>query len=308
MRLNQISTATIRYPHDHSFGQDRTKAGERRTLAVLCLTTTTMFVEIAAGIAYNSMALLADGLHMASHSAALLIAAIAYMYVRRHARDERYSFGTGKVNALAAFASAVILALFALFMVEKSIDRFLNPVTIGFNQAILVAAFGLFVNAVSVVILGGHGDGDRHGGEGHDHDHNLRAAYLHVVVDALTSLLAIAALLAGKFLGLNWMDPAMAIVGAALVARWSWGLLRDSSRILLDRQAPRDLRESIREVLQTPHDRITDLHVWSVGPQIYAASIAVVTTQPRQPEYYKALLPADMGLVHATVEVNHVFP
>jgi len=218
--------------HDHSFGQDVRRPGESRTLIVIGITAAMMVVEIAAGIAFGSMALLADGLHMGSHAAALTVTAVAYVYARRHAGDPRYSFGTGKVNALGGFSSAVLLAMFALLMVWESVHRFLNPVEIHFDRAILVAVIGLVVNGASALVLGtghGHGHGDHHAddhdhardhgphGHSHGHDHNLRAAYFHVLADALTSVLAIVALLAGKHLGLTWMDPAMGIVGAGLV-------------------------------------------------------------------------------------------
>ncbi|MGB5607249.1 MAG: CDF family Co(II)/Ni(II) efflux transporter DmeF, partial [Gammaproteobacteria bacterium] len=237
---------TRQWQHDHIFGQDKVRPGERRTLWVILITATMMVIEITAGLVYGSMALLADGLHMASHTAALGITTIAYVYTRRCAADSRFCFGTGKVNAFAGYTSAVLLALFALLMAWESINRLFNPVEIAFNQAIVVAVLGLIVNGVSMIMLGGHHHGHDHEHQHadphhhrHEHtDHNLRAAYLHVLADALTSLLAIFALLAGKFMGLNWMDPVMGIVGAILVARWSLGLIRDTSGILLDHQAP----------------------------------------------------------------------
>ena len=241
MRTNNIH----QWQHEHVFGQDKVRPGERRTLWVIFITATMMVVEITTGLAYGSMALLADGLHMGSHTAALGITTIAYVYTRRCAADSRFCFGTGKVNAFAGYTSAVLLALFALLMAWESVNRLFNPVEIAFNQAIVVAVLGLIVNGFSMFMLGVHHDHDH--GHAHQHtdshhhshahpDHNLRAAYLHVLADALTSLLAIFALLAGKFLGLNWMDPAMGIVGATLVARWSIGLIRDTSGILLDHQ------------------------------------------------------------------------
>ena len=209
------------WTHEHSFGQEQVQAGERKTIAVILITAIMMVVEIAAGLAFGSMALLADGLHMASHTVAIGIAAFAYIYARRHAFDPRFNFGTGKVNALAGFGSAVLLVIFVLFMAWESVLRFVNPVDIAFNQAIVVAVIGLAVNGVSAVILSqspghDHGHGHAHDHEHehdhdhHHHDHNLRAAYIHVIADALTSLLAIFALLAGKYFGLNWLDPVMA--------------------------------------------------------------------------------------------------
>ena len=216
--------------HVHHFGQAEPRAGEARTRIVVLLTAVTMVVEIVAGLVYGSMALLADGLHMASHDSALGLALIAYIYARRHAHDRRFSFGTGKVNALAGFASAVVLALFALMMAGESLRRFFEPVPIAFNEAIVVALLGLVVNGLSVGILRDHHEHDHHGE--HEHDHNLRAAHLHVLADALTSLLAIFALLAAKHFGAVWMDPAMGIVGGILVALWAWGLLKDIHRWL----------------------------------------------------------------------------
>ena len=290
--------------HEHTFGQDRVQRGERRTLIVVILTAATMVVEIAAGLAFGSMALLADGLHMASHATALGIAVFAYAYTRRFAADSRYSFGTGKVNALAGFTSAVLLALFAVGMAVESVERFIDPVAIAFNSAIFVAVIGLVVNGASVFILAvPHHSHDHHH---HDHggsDHNLRGAYLHVVADSLTSLLAIFALLMGKYFGAVWMDPAMGIVGALLIARWSWGLLRGTSHVLLDRQAPDAIRTGVQEAIEAHGtDRIADLHVWSVGPEVYAADIALVSDDPQPPDHYKGLIPRDLGLVHMTVE------
>ena len=284
--------------HQHSFGQEKVREGERKTLIVITITAVMMVVEIAAGIAFGSMALLADGLHMASHTAAIGIAAFAYIYARRRAFDERFSFGTGKVNSLAGFASAVLLIVFALLMVGESTERFFNPVAIAFDQAILVAVLGLVVNGVSAVVLG-------HSGSAQGHDHNLRAAYFHVLADALTSVLAIIALVAGKFYGLNWLDPAMGIVGALLVARWSMSLIRSTSQILLDHQAPDSLRERIRTAIENcDMARVSDLHVWSIGPNVYAAEIAIVSDTPREPSFYRNLLPTDTGLAHVTVEVQ----
>jgi len=290
-----------RWQHEHTFGQDVRKPGESRTMLVIALTAGMMVVEIAAGLAFGSMALLADGLHMASHAAALSVAAAAYVYARRHAADERFSFGAGKVNALAGFTGAVLLAVFALLMAGESVHRMLAPVGIAFDRAVFVAAVGLAVNGVSAVLLGHRHDGEAE----HHHDHNLRSAYLHVMADALTSVLAILALLAGKYLGLVWMDPVMGIVGALLVARWAVGLLRTTSGVLLDRQAPEHVGESIREAVAGDSDaEVADLHVWSVGPGIYSVIVSVVTSAPQPPEHYKRLMPERLNLVHRTVEVH----
>lgn len=300
-----------RWQHSHAFGQDVRRRGESRTIVVIALTGVMMVIEIAAGIIYGSMALLADGLHMASHAAALSINAFAYVYARRHAHDESFSFGTGKVNTLGGFTGAVLLAGFALIMVWESVVRLVTPVEIAFNQAIFVAVIGLVVNGVSVLILDVHHDdeGHDHGHHdhhhGHHHDHNLVSAYLHVLADALTSLLAIFALLGAKYFGLIWADPMMGIVGAALVARWSWGLLRSTANILLDRETTDELRTVIRDKIEADADNnIADLHVWSVGPNIYSVIVSVVTHDPRPPDHYKRLIPSDIGVMHVVVEVH----
>jgi cation diffusion facilitator family transporter len=304
--------------HTHTFGQDRKLPGELHTIIVIAITATMMIVEISAGIMFGSMALLADGVHMASHAAALTINAFAYIYARRHAHDAKYSFGTGKVNALGGFTGAVLLSIFALMMAFESIDRIIHPVEIAFNQAIFVAVLGLIVNGVSVFILGHH-RGHHHEQNGHQdhphagqkppehihhhHDHNLRAAYLHVLADAVTSMLAIFALLTAKYIGLIWMDPVMGIVGAVLVSRWSLGLLRATSAVLLDRQGPEHITTSIKQSIEDDDNWIADLHLWSIGPNIYGVIISVVTRDPQSPDHYKELIPSNLGLVHVTVEV-----
>jgi cation diffusion facilitator family transporter len=301
-------------------GQEKKRPGEFRTIVVIAVTATMMVVEIAAGIVFGSMALLADGLHMASHAAALSISAFAYIYARRHAHDERYSFGTGKVNSLGGFTGAVLLAVFALMMAWESVVRIVYPVDISFNQAIVVAFVGLIVNGASVFILGHkhehvHEDGDHSHHEHeemhaashdhHHHDHNLRAAYLHVLADALTSVLAIFALLAGKYFGLIWMDPVMGIVGAILVSRWSAGLLHTTGAVLLDRQGPAHIRDEIRESIESHDDnRVADLHFWSIGPNIYAVEVTIVTHEPQPPHHYKDMLPEAIGVAHVNVEVH----
>lgn len=305
------------WQHSHTFGQDTRKPGEARTIVVIIITATMMVVEIFAGIAFGSMALLADGLHMASHAAALAIAAFAYVFARRRAYDREYSFGTGKMNALGGYTGAVLLAVFALMMVWESVERLVLPVAIAFNQAIAVAVVGLLVNGVSALVLQDEHDHE-HSHDAHDafddyhddhhthhHDHNLRAAYFHVLADALTSLLAIFALLTGKYFGWNWTDPAMGIVGAILVARWSWGLVVASSSVLLDKQAPKYLRDAVCAAIENDGDtRVTDLHIWSIGPGIHAVDLAVVANNPKSPFFYKQLLPKKCRIVHATVEVH----
>ncbi|MEM9028136.1 MAG: CDF family Co(II)/Ni(II) efflux transporter DmeF [Pseudomonadota bacterium] len=308
------------WTHDHIFGQDQARPGERRTLIIVVVTALFMVVEIVAGLYYGSMALLADGLHMASHAAALGISVAAYVYARQNASNRDFSFGTGKVNSLAAFASAILLAGFAALMAVESVERLFNPVSISFDQAILVAVLGLLVNGASAWLLAStahhhHRHTHDHDHHHHDHahtsqserhsDHNLQAAYLHVLADALTSLLAIFALLAGKYAGAAWLDPVMGIVGAILVANWSWGLLRMSAKVLLDWQLEEPKMERLRDALLAERsDRIADLHVWAIGQSQYAAEVAIVTDHEHSPAHYKRLIPSDLGVVHATVEVH----
>lgn len=310
-------------PHDHVFGQDQRRPGEARTLAVFALTVITMVVEIAAGIWTGSMALLADGLHMGSHALALGIVAIAYWYARRHAANPAFSFGTGKVNALGGYTGALLLGVFGFAMAWESIDRMLNPVTIAFDYAIGVAVIGLVVNGLSVLILGHdehshHSHSHTHAHQTHNHsqhqqrdhdhdedDHNLRSAYFHVLADALTSLLAIVALLAGKYADLFWMDPLMGVIGAILVTRWSITLLADTSATLLDKQAPQYLEHRVRNALEVgDNDQVTDLHLWSVGPGLLAAEIVVVTDSEATANDFRARLPDHLGLVHSTIEIH----
>jgi cation diffusion facilitator family transporter len=258
------------------------------------------------------MALLADGLHMGSHATALGIAAFAYAYARKNATNARFSFGTGKVNALGGFTGALLLAGFALFMVIESVDRFMNPVVISFNGAIFVAIIGLIVNGVSAWILGddhdhshAHHEDESHSHHHHSHhDHNRQAAYFHVLADALTSLLAIIALLAGKYAGWNWMDPVMGIVGAILITRWSWGLLRTTAGVLLDEQQA-SIVQDIKRTVECDDTRVSDLHVWSIGPNLYAAIVAIVAHDPQPPGHYRdRIQTGHSSLVHVTVEVE----
>lgn len=296
------------WKHEHTFGTDVQTRGERRTVWVIGVTAAMMLVEIAAGLLFGSMALLADGFHMGTHAAALSVAVFAYVFARRHAGDPSFSFGTGKVGALGGFASAVGLAVVALFVFGESVKRLALPPTIRFNQAIAVACLGLVVNLVCALLLRedphhetmpGHHHGHQH------HDHNLRGAYLHVLADALTSVLAIAALTAGKLLGWVWMDPVMGIVGSVVIAQWSFGLLRDTGRVLLDAEVPAERREAIRSAIESSEDnRVADLHIWRVGPRHLAAIVSLVTHAPRSPDHYKRLLAAHEDLVHVTVEVH----
>jgi cation diffusion facilitator family transporter len=315
-----------RWKHPHAYGAEAHE-GERRTRWVVGITLAMMIGEIVAGSVFGSMALLADGWHMGTHAAALGVAVFAYAYARRHAGDPRYSFGTGKVGALGGFASAVGLAVVAVLVLGESVTRLTAPVTIRFDQAIAVAALGLLVNLGCAFLLReapphhlhpGHdahvagepdgGAGAHHGHPVH-HDHNLRAAYLHVLADALTSVLAIVALVAGRSLGWTWMDPAMGVVGSVVIARWSWGLLGVTSSVLLDGEIEEGRRRSLVAAIERHgDDRVADLHVWRVGPRHLAAIVSVVTQSPREPSHYRALLGTFPDLVHVTVEVNGCGP
>lgn len=268
--------------HNHVFLGDRHDENARRTLWVVALTAVMMVGEIIAGSIFNSMALLADGVHMATHAGALAVAAAAYAFARRHAYDRRFSFGTGKVGDLAGFASALVLALIALGIGVESVARLFDPRPVAFTEATLVAVLGLAVNIASAFLLAGshsHGhDHDHDHDHGHDHrhrDNNFRSAFVHVLADALTSVLAIAALLSGRYLGWVWLDPAMGIVGAVVIAIWSWSLLRDTATVLLDASDPH-LEAEVRQEVESPGDaRITDLHIWRVGPGAHAAIVSV---------------------------------
>lgn len=277
---------------------------ERNSLLVILLTVTMMAVEIAAGLIFNSMALLADGWHMGTHAGAIGITFFAYRYARRHADDPGYCFGTGKVGVLGGYTSAIILAMVALLMAGESAQRFFNPRPIRFNEAIIVAGVGLVVNLVSAFIL--KSSGHHHEDHNHNHDHNLTAAYLHVIADALTSVLAIIALLFGKHFGWIWMDPAMGIVGAVVISRWAYLLIRDTSTILLDNTSDTELSGAIMEVIENDSDNIiSDMHLWQISSNKIAAVIALVTHYPKSPAYYKGLLENFKELDHVTVEVNH---
>jgi cation diffusion facilitator family transporter len=318
--------------HSHVFLGAGHAGNERRTWSVVWLCGAMMLLEIVGGSIFGSLALIADGLHMSTHAGALLLAAVAYRYARRHAEDPRFVFGTGKLGDLAGFTSAIVLAMIALLIGYEAVDRLFHPVAINFGAAIPVACLGLAVNIASAWLLGGD-DGDHphehghahdhaqahhghahHGHAHHDHDHgvaettlrdnNMRAAYVHVMADAAVSVLAIIGLSAGRFLGWVWMDPMMGIVGAVVIANWSWGLLRATGSVLLDMAPDRDLPRRIRAELEADGDQVADLHVWRVGPGHLGAIVAVATTRPRPPSDYKARLGHVAGLSHVTVEVQ----
>ena len=318
--LHTAGAAPAPFPadHHHVFLGAEHQRNERRVWLVIALTASMMVAEILAGKLYGSMALVADGWHMSTHAGAMLITALAYGYARRHADNPRFSFGTGKMGDLAGFASAVVLAIVALLIAWESFLRLTDPVPIRFEQAIAVAVIGLVVNLVSARLLHG-GPGHHHHGHDHRHDHhhadhdhgrhghdnNLRAAYLHVLADALTSVLAIAALLVGRSYGWLWADPAMGVVGALVIARWSWGLIRDAGSVLLDAPAEGpQVRQEIEDILSATGDTLKDLHVWQVGPGHFAAIISVASATPQPAQHYKALLLPVHELSHVTVEVQ----
>lgn len=303
------------HSHDFSVNQDR---AEKNTKIVMLLTAVTMVAEIVAGTLFGSMALLADGWHMATHVAAFGITVFAYQYARSHATDPKYTFGTGKVSVLGGFASAIALAVIALIMAVESVVRLFQPQAIQFNEAIGVAIIGLTVNLASAWLLQDHHDHhhDHHHQDHHDHhhdrddhdhqDHNLRAAYLHVLADALTSVFAIVALFSGKLFGWVWMDAVMGLVGAGVIAKWSYGLVRDTGLILVDGAIDKRVKLDIVTAIEEDADnRVTDLHIWHIGQNHLAATISLVTHHPQTPEFYKNLLSHISSLSHVLVEVNH---
>ena len=304
--------------HEHVFlGIDHAR-NERRSWAVVALCGAMMAAEIAGGWLTGSMALIADGLHMSTHAGALVIAACAYAYARRHARDERFAFGTGKLGELAAYSSAIVLALIALAIGVESVLRLAHPVEIAFGEAIPLAGLGLLVNLVSAWLL----RGDDHHDHGHAHDHhhehahhhenhhhghadlNLSAAYIHVLADAAVSVLALVGLSAGLVFGWLWLDPVMGIIGALVIANWAWRLLRAAGAVLLDMRPEGELAQEIRRRLEDDGDRIADLHLWRVGPGHYAALVSLVSDRPEPPQAYKARLAGLAGLSHLTIEVQ----
>ncbi len=313
------------FRHEHLFlGADHSR-NEHKTWTVIALCGVMMAAEIIGGALFGSMALIADGLHMSTHAGALLIAALAYTYARRHAHDARFTFGTGKLGDLAAFTSAIILAMIALLIAWESVERLLHPVSIAFDEAIPVAVLGLGVNLASAWLLRDdhdhHGHGhqhashhDEHDHDEHDHHHaghagdhhrdlNLRAAYVHVLADAAVSILAIVGLLAGRELGLIWMDPVMGIVGACVIANWSWGLIRAAGATLLDLLPDETLAVKMRARLESGDDRVADLHLWRIGPGHCAAVVSIVSDAPASLAAYKARLADLPALSHVTIEV-----
>ena len=316
--------------HTHVFLGDSHDRNERRTWMVIALCSLMMVVEIVGGLIFGSIALVADGLHMSTHASALLLAALAYSYARRHANDARFSFGTGKLGDLAGFSSAIVLAMIAVLIGYESATRLIWPVPIHFNEAIPIAVLGLIVNVVSALLLSGgrphaHGDGHSHAHADHDHrqdhayhhahdhhhahhaahrDNNMRAAVVHVLADAAVSVLVIAGLSLGRWLGWAWMDPVVGLVGAAVIAVWAYSLIRDTGAILLDMNPDRSMSERMRAVIETDGDRLTDLHLWRLGPGHLGAIVSVATQRQRGPEYYQSQLRRFHALSHVTVEVQ----
>jgi len=295
------------WTHSHVFDEGNPLA-QRYTTWAATLTAVMMAVEIVGGYLLNSMALLADGWHMSSHTVALGVSVLAYICAQRFARDARFAFGTWKIEVLGGYTSAIVLVLVAGLMLVQSSERLMAPSPIQYDEAIGIALLGLLVNLVCAWLLTGSHN-DLHPAEHrheHHHDLNQRAAYLHVIADAATSVLAIIALCAGKLWGASWLDPVMGIAGAGLVAVWAYGLLRDSSRVLLDAEMNRPVVAEIRDVItRSPVPaEISDLHVWRVGKEKYACIVGVITTSDASPEYFRRQIGTHEELVHITVEVN----
>jgi len=319
--------------HDHVFLGAGHEQNERRTWMVIILCGVMMVAEIVGGLLFGSIALVADGMHMSTHAGALLLAALAYRYARRHAHDGRFSFGTGKLGDLAGFTSAIVLAMIALLIGYEAVSRLISPVPISFDEAIPIAVFGLIVNVTSVFLLSGgshrHGHGHDHGhddvdchnhdGHGHgEHDHphadahgaahrdnNIRAAVVHVLADAAVSLMVIVGLLLGRFFNWVWTDPVAGLCGAIVIATWSYALVRDTGGILLDMNPDRVMAERMRATIEVDGDRLVDLHLWRLGPGHLGAIVSVATAKLRGPEHYRRLLERFPSLSHVTVEVQH---
>ena len=313
--------------HNHVFLGSGHDKNERRTWAVIVLCAVMMVAEIVGGLLFGSIALVADGLHMSTHASALLLAALAYRYARRHADDPRFSFGTGKLGDLAGFSSAIVLAMIAILIGYEAVSRLFAPVPIHFKEAIPIAVLGLVVNVASALLLGGgHDHGHRHehshahAGHGHAHhdddharhhahqtahrDNNMRAAIIHVLADAVVSVLVIVGLVLARTFGWLFMDPMAGIAGALVIASWSYGLIRDTGAILLDMNPDRGMAERLRAAIERDGDRLSDLHLWRLGPGHLGAIVSVVTEKPRDAAHYRRLLGHFHGLSHVTVEVH----
>jgi cation diffusion facilitator family transporter len=307
-----MSTAS----HSHVFLGEGHDKNERRTWTVIVLCAVMMVAEIVGGLLFGSIALVADGLHMSTHASALLLAALAYRYARRHAEDPRFSFGTGKLGDLAGFSSAIVLAMIAILIGYEAVSRLMAPVPISFNEAIPIAVLGLIVNIASALLLSGGGHSQDHGqSHEHEHDHshthgnahrdnNMRAAIIHVLADAVVSMLVIVGLLLARTFGWLFMDPVAGLVGAAVIASWSYGLIRDTGAILLDMNPDRGMADKVRAVIERDGDRLEDLHLWRLGPGHLGAILSVVTAKPRDAGHYRRLLGHFHNLSHVTVEVQ----
>lgn len=302
--------------HDHDFLGAATAGRERRLGLVVLITLATMAVEIVAGLATGSMALLADGLHMATHAGALGIGVLAYRYARAHVADPRWSFGTAKIADLAGFTSAVVLAVVAVAIAAESVARLWSPAAVALGPALAVAIVGLGVNLACALMLREPGHDHAHDHDhGHDHahaaggvdtDHNYRAAFVHVLTDALTSVLAILALVAAVAFGWAWVDPAVGILGALMIGVWAWGMMRAAGLVLVDAVPDAALRARIAATLASDGDRLTDLHLWRLGPGHLGLIACVETQGPNTPDDYRRLLGDLPGLSHITIEVRRV--
>ena len=298
--------------HRHVFLGEGHERNERRTWTVIALCSVMMVAEILGGLLFGSIALVVDGLHMSTHASALLLAALAYRFARRHVDDDRFSFGTGKFGDLAGFTSAIVLAMIALLIGYEAATRFIWPVPISFNEAIPIAALGLIVNVVSALLLSG-GHHDHAHADDHDHPHphhaahrdnNLRAAVVHVLADAAVSIFVIIGLTLGRLFGWVWMDPAVGLLGAIVIAAWAYTLIRDTGAILLDMTPDRGMAERMRATIENDGDRLTDLHLWRLGPGHLGVIVSVATRKERGPDYYQGLLGRFRALSHVTVEVQ----
>ena len=297
--------------HHHQFNAEK-KAVEKRTLIVVIVTLVTMIAEILFGWISNSMALLADGWHMGTHAFALGLSLAAYILARKYAQDESFTFGTWKIEILGGYTSAIVLGMVGVIMIYSSIERIIHPLDIHYNQALMIAVIGLLINVVCAFILTGGGHGHEHSHEDrqvhHEHHHedlNLKSAYLHVVADAMTSVLAIAALLGAKYFNVVWLDPFMGIVGAVLILRWSFLLLKDTGYILLQRETDGKIADEIRKEIESDHDsKICDLHLWKVAQNRYACILSVVTSKNISVDEYKKRLTGVHELIHITIEIN----
>ncbi|WP_445772517.1 CDF family Co(II)/Ni(II) efflux transporter DmeF [Shewanella sp.] len=321
-----MNNIAAKYTHHHNFASVN-EQNVKRTWYVLIITVITMAVEVVAGTLYGSMALLADGWHMGTHAAAFCITLFTYSYAKKHAQSDKFSFGIGKVGVLGGYTSAIALGIVAIIMLAESVHRLLSPVDIQFNQSILVAIIGLVVNIASMFILGhdhhghdhshdhshSHAHHDEHEHHEHHehheyhsgHDHNLKAAYFHVLADALTSVLAICALLVGKYLGWYWLDPMMGIVGAVIITKWALGLMKQTSPILLDENIDKAYQADIINTIEDENTQVTDIHIWKISADHYSASIAVCTKTDASAQSIKHALHKFDKLSHFTIEVNH---